>query len=151
MHRVDAVENSPRVRREHAEGIGSLLGWRKEVHQKKTETHRKIIGVAKKLAGNDGPRSSLSIELGFGRYSGISLKFARRFVEGIGKLAGNTPGDRRKKTERLTARMAEAAGLVGAAEPPRADRVWSSPKEDRYWTPVCLKKEDLGVGIGLWR
>ncbi|RZS28970.1 hypothetical protein BHM03_00062633 [Ensete ventricosum] len=39
--------------------------------------------------------------------------FARRFTEGIGKLARNTPGDRRKKTERLAAIMPEAAGLTG--------------------------------------
>ncbi|RWV93518.1 hypothetical protein GW17_00044023 [Ensete ventricosum] len=32
---------------------------------------------------------------------------------GIGKLAGNTPGDCGKKTERLTVRMPEAAGLAG--------------------------------------
>ncbi|RRT75277.1 hypothetical protein B296_00002559 [Ensete ventricosum] len=31
----------------------------------------------------------------------------------IGKLAGNTPGDRRKKTIGLTARMSEATGLCG--------------------------------------
>ncbi|RWV83112.1 hypothetical protein GW17_00055325 [Ensete ventricosum] len=30
--------------RKLAEGIGSLPGWRKGVRQKKTETHRKIIG-----------------------------------------------------------------------------------------------------------
>ncbi|RWW25920.1 hypothetical protein GW17_00009713, partial [Ensete ventricosum] len=29
-----------------------------------------------------------------------------------------------------------------------ADRVWSSPKKDRKWTPVCLKEEDLGVDVG---
>ncbi|RWW07733.1 hypothetical protein GW17_00028875 [Ensete ventricosum] len=39
----DAVGNSPRVCRELAKGIGSLLGWRKGVHWKKTETRRKII------------------------------------------------------------------------------------------------------------
>ncbi|RZR90195.1 hypothetical protein BHM03_00018039 [Ensete ventricosum] len=44
MHRVDAVGNSPGVRRELAEGIGSLPGWRKGVRQKKTETRRKIVG-----------------------------------------------------------------------------------------------------------
>ncbi|RRT36519.1 hypothetical protein B296_00042613 [Ensete ventricosum] len=49
-----------------------------------------------KLQPDDVPRSSLSIELGFGQYSGISPKFARRFAEGIGKVAGNTPRDRRK-------------------------------------------------------
>ncbi|RRT47834.1 hypothetical protein B296_00008521 [Ensete ventricosum] len=47
------------------------------------------------------------------RCSGISSKFARRFVEGIGKLAGNMLGDHRKRTGRLTARMSEAIGLVG--------------------------------------
>ncbi|RWW48643.1 hypothetical protein BHE74_00045266 [Ensete ventricosum] len=72
---------------------------------------------------DDGPRSSLSIGPGFGRCSGISLKFARRFAKGIGKLAGNTPGDHRKKIERLIARMSEAIGLAGviwAVDPPRA-------------------------------
>ncbi|RZS04513.1 hypothetical protein BHM03_00034857, partial [Ensete ventricosum] len=61
----------------------------------------------------DGPKSSLSIKLGFGRYSGISSKFARRFAEGIGKLTGKTLGDRRKKTRRLTAKMPKATGLAG--------------------------------------
>ncbi|RRT79498.1 hypothetical protein B296_00002618 [Ensete ventricosum] len=42
------VGNSPGVRRELAKGIGSLLGWRKGVCQKKTETHRKIIRVSRK-------------------------------------------------------------------------------------------------------
>ncbi|RRT63827.1 hypothetical protein B296_00014022 [Ensete ventricosum] len=66
-----------------------------------------------KLQPDDGPRSSLSIEPGFGRCSGISSKFARKFVEGIEKLAGNTSRDRWKKTGRLATRMPEAAGLAG--------------------------------------
>ncbi|RWV85773.1 hypothetical protein GW17_00052412 [Ensete ventricosum] len=65
-----------------------------------------------KLQPDNGPSSSLASGK-LGRCSGISPKFARRFVEGIGKLVGNTPGDRRKKTGRLTARMPEATGLVG--------------------------------------
>ncbi|RZS25282.1 hypothetical protein BHM03_00058464 [Ensete ventricosum] len=44
----DAVENSPGVRRELAMGIGSFPGWHKGVHQKKTETHRKIIRGSRK-------------------------------------------------------------------------------------------------------
>ncbi|RWV99931.1 hypothetical protein GW17_00037127 [Ensete ventricosum] len=48
MHRVDAVGNSSGVRRELAEGIGNLSGWRKGVRQKKTETHRKIVGGSRK-------------------------------------------------------------------------------------------------------
>ncbi|RWW04191.1 hypothetical protein GW17_00032599 [Ensete ventricosum] len=61
------------------------------------------------LQPDNGPRSSLSIKPGFRRCSGISSKFVRRF----GKLAGNTPGDRRKKTIGLTARMLEATELAG--------------------------------------
>ncbi|RWW74005.1 hypothetical protein BHE74_00018076 [Ensete ventricosum] len=37
-----------------------------------------------------------------------------RITEGIEKLAGNTPGDRRKKTIGLATRMPEAAGLGGS-------------------------------------
>ncbi|RWW03061.1 hypothetical protein GW17_00033803 [Ensete ventricosum] len=40
----DTVGNSSGVRRELAEGIGSLPGWRKGVHRKKTETRWKIVG-----------------------------------------------------------------------------------------------------------
>ncbi|RZS16390.1 hypothetical protein BHM03_00048371 [Ensete ventricosum] len=98
MHQVDAVGNSPGVRRELAEGIRSLLGWRKGVCQKKIETRRKIVGGSRKA-------------------------YRERFAKGIGKLAGNTPGDHRKKIERLIARMSEAIGLTGviwAVDPPRA-------------------------------
>ncbi|RWV91379.1 hypothetical protein GW17_00046334 [Ensete ventricosum] len=51
MHRVDAVGNSSRVCRELTEGIGSLPGWCKGVHQKKTETDGRLSGVAEKLVG----------------------------------------------------------------------------------------------------
>ncbi|RZR92543.1 hypothetical protein BHM03_00020856 [Ensete ventricosum] len=91
--------NSPGVRRELAEGLRSLPGWCKGVRQKKTETHRKIV---------EGSQNTCRE-----RCSVILPKFARRFTEGIGKLAGNMPGDRWKKTERLTARMPEDVGLVG--------------------------------------
>ncbi|RWW51796.1 hypothetical protein BHE74_00041816 [Ensete ventricosum] len=82
-----------------------------------------------KLQPDDGPRSSLSIGPGFGRCSGISPDFIRRFTERIGKLAGNMSGDCQKKTIGLTARMPEAVGLAGVnrpylgvwvAEPPRS-------------------------------
>ncbi|RWW59279.1 hypothetical protein BHE74_00033799 [Ensete ventricosum] len=44
---------------------------------------------------------------------GPRREFARKFTEGIGKLAGNTPRDCQKKTIRLTARIPEAAQLSG--------------------------------------
>ncbi|RZS16803.1 hypothetical protein BHM03_00048873 [Ensete ventricosum] len=125
-------------------GIKSLPGWHKGVRQKKTETRRKIIGGRRKACRETNYNRSngvttrlwakikLGHRAGFGRCNGISSKFARRFVEGIGKLAGNTLGDCRKKTRRLTARIPEDAGLVGgqrvnrpypgvrAAEPPKS-------------------------------
>ncbi|RZS21191.1 hypothetical protein BHM03_00053802 [Ensete ventricosum] len=73
-----------------------------------------MIGAIE-LQPDDGPRSSLSIKPRFGRCSGISSKFARRFAEGIEKLTGNTPGDHRKKIERLVVRIPEVIGLVGEA------------------------------------
>ncbi|RWW80196.1 hypothetical protein BHE74_00011477 [Ensete ventricosum] len=39
--------------RQGAEGIGSLPGWRKGIHQKKNETHKKIIEGSRK-AYRDG-------------------------------------------------------------------------------------------------
>ncbi|RWV95774.1 hypothetical protein GW17_00041568 [Ensete ventricosum] len=88
------VENSPGVRRELAEGIESLLGWRKGVHQKKIETRWKIIG-------------------GLHDAEGARWEFARRFVEGIGKLTRNTLGDRRRKTMRLTAVESRGCQIAG--------------------------------------
>ncbi|RRT31915.1 hypothetical protein B296_00048352, partial [Ensete ventricosum] len=50
------------------------------------------------------------------------------FAEGIGKLVGNTSGDHRKKTIRLTIRMPEgAAKLVGASGRSSDDAVGNSP------------------------
>ncbi|RRT70513.1 hypothetical protein B296_00000783 [Ensete ventricosum] len=70
-----------------------------------------MIG-AMKLQPVDGPRSCLGIELGLDDAMGPRLEFARRFVEGIGKLAGNMPGDHQKKTRRLITRIPEAVGLT---------------------------------------
>ncbi|RWW40283.1 hypothetical protein BHE74_00054316, partial [Ensete ventricosum] len=77
--------------RKLAEGIGSLLGWRKGVRQKKTETHRKIIGGSRKACRESGCSDDAV---------GSCWKFARRFVERIGKLAGNVKGDHRKEDRR---------------------------------------------------
>ncbi|RRT59736.1 hypothetical protein B296_00039930 [Ensete ventricosum] len=85
-----------------AEGIESLPGWCKRVRQKKTETHRKIVGGSRKacltMAGSmklqpdNRPRSSLSIRLGFRRCDRFRREFTRRFAEGIGKLSRNVRG-----------------------------------------------------------
>ncbi|RRT69348.1 hypothetical protein B296_00006492 [Ensete ventricosum] len=48
------------------------------------------------LQPDDGPRSSLGIGPGSDNVVGPRREFTRRFAEGIGKLAENTPGDRRK-------------------------------------------------------
>ncbi|RWW74504.1 hypothetical protein BHE74_00017570 [Ensete ventricosum] len=52
------------------------------------------------LQPDNGPRSSLSIGPGFERCGGFRREFARRFVEGIGKLAENTPGDHRGEDQK---------------------------------------------------
>ncbi|RZS25923.1 hypothetical protein BHM03_00059200 [Ensete ventricosum] len=72
-------------------------------------TRHECIGSSLRVSGvcQDGARDSLEEDQD-------SLEDYRgRFAEGIGKLAGNMPRDRRKKTRRLTARMSEAAGLAG--------------------------------------
>ncbi|RWV94940.1 hypothetical protein GW17_00042477 [Ensete ventricosum] len=97
MHRVDAFGNSPRVCRKLAEGIESLPGWRKGVHQKKTETHRKIIGGSQKTCQVSG---YLGIGPSLDDAIGSRQKFARRFAKGIRKLAGNVKGDRQKEDRR---------------------------------------------------
>ncbi|RZR87931.1 hypothetical protein BHM03_00015411 [Ensete ventricosum] len=53
------VGNFPGVRRELTEGIKSLPGWRKRVHQKKTETRQKIIEGNRKACRENGPRIKL--------------------------------------------------------------------------------------------
>ncbi|RWW57930.1 hypothetical protein BHE74_00035251 [Ensete ventricosum] len=73
---------------------------RSEVSTTKQETYR--IGERRFsfLRQDNGPRSSLSIEPGFGRCSGFHREFARRFTEGIKKLAGNMPGDHRGEDQK---------------------------------------------------
>ncbi|RWW01350.1 hypothetical protein BHE74_00043920 [Ensete ventricosum] len=59
------------------------------------------------------PRSSLGIGPGSDDAVGPRREFARRFVEGIGKLTGNMLGDYQRKTIGLAAKMPEAVGLSG--------------------------------------
>ncbi|RWW03343.1 hypothetical protein GW17_00033503 [Ensete ventricosum] len=67
-------------------GIGSLPGWHKGVHKKKTETHRKIIRGSRK---------------------------ACRELESIEKIARNTLGDRRRKTMILGVGNAGGCRIAG--------------------------------------
>ncbi|RWW76166.1 hypothetical protein BHE74_00015758 [Ensete ventricosum] len=53
-----------------------------------------------KLQPDDGPRYSLGIGPSSDDTMGSHRKFARRFTEGIGKLAGNAKGDRSKEDQR---------------------------------------------------
>ncbi|RRT70369.1 hypothetical protein B296_00000473 [Ensete ventricosum] len=62
------------MRQKLAEGIGSVLGYRKGVRQKKIETRRKIVGGSRKAC--------------------------REFTEGIEKLTGNTLGDHRGEDQK---------------------------------------------------
>ncbi|RWW38266.1 hypothetical protein BHE74_00056568 [Ensete ventricosum] len=65
-----------------------------------------------KLQPDNGPRSSLGIGPSSDDAVGSRREFARRFTEGIGKLARNMKGDYQEKTRGLTARMSEATGLA---------------------------------------
>ncbi|RRT45426.1 hypothetical protein B296_00041400 [Ensete ventricosum] len=70
-----------------------------------------------KLQTDDGPRYSLGIGSSSDDAVGSRRKFTRRFVEGIGKLAGNAKGDRReiigKKTRGLVIRLSEVTEVYG--------------------------------------
>ncbi|RWW54248.1 hypothetical protein BHE74_00039178 [Ensete ventricosum] len=59
-----------------------------------------------KLQPNDGPRYTLDIGLSSDDAVGSRRKFARRFVEGIRKLAGNTKGDHWKENRRTCRKIA---------------------------------------------
>ncbi|RRT60946.1 hypothetical protein B296_00022451 [Ensete ventricosum] len=59
-----------------------------------------------KLQPNDGPRYTLAIGLSSDDVVGSRRKFTRRFIEGIGKLAGNTKGDHWKEDRRTCHKIA---------------------------------------------
>ncbi|RRT36460.1 hypothetical protein B296_00034836 [Ensete ventricosum] len=64
-----------------------------------------------KLQPYDEPRYSLGIGLSSDDVVGSHRRFARRFTERIGKLAGKAKGDRWKKTGGLVARLLEYVGV----------------------------------------
>ncbi|RWW57973.1 hypothetical protein BHE74_00035197 [Ensete ventricosum] len=159
MHRVDTVGDLLGVRWELVEGIGSLPGWHKGVRQKKIETHRKIVGGSRKACQElgwsrnryNGLRSSLSIRLGFGRCGGFRREFTRIFVEGIEKLAGNTPGDHLGEDQKTCHKYAggyrigekglDAGAFAQHWAPAIADPGASPTLSDRSWLPVAAPRK----------
>ncbi|RWV85867.1 hypothetical protein GW17_00052303 [Ensete ventricosum] len=89
---LECIGRSLNVSRACQDGAREFVG-------RKLRLVGRLSGVAERLAEND--------------VVGPHWKFARRFIEGIGKLAGNTLKYRQKKTKRLITRMPEAVGLAG--------------------------------------
>ncbi|RRT31433.1 hypothetical protein B296_00055403 [Ensete ventricosum] len=123
MHRVDTNENSLGVRRGLPRVLRVYQDNTREFVRRRPRLIGRLSGVVEKLVESwdamelqpdDAPRSSLGIGPGSDVAVGFRREFARRFVEGIGKLAENTPGDRQKKTIGLTTRMLEVARLDGS-------------------------------------
>ncbi|RWV88110.1 hypothetical protein GW17_00049829 [Ensete ventricosum] len=129
----DAVGNSPGVRRELTEGIGSLLGWRKGVHRKKTVTRWKIVEGSRKayrefnhngekeLQIRHGPRIKLRHRAKVWTMSmGTRREFARTSpkVSGrsLGEHVGRSPEEdyktRRRECRRLPDCGSEVVSLV---------------------------------------
>ncbi|RWV81079.1 hypothetical protein GW17_00057536 [Ensete ventricosum] len=100
MHRVDAITNSPGVRRELAEGIRSLPGWRKGVRQKKTETHRKIVEGSRKACRDYNQMMGQDQAWASGRGSDDVVGSHRSSLGDSPKGSGSSLGTRREITER---------------------------------------------------
>ncbi|RRT68060.1 hypothetical protein B296_00011726 [Ensete ventricosum] len=86
----DAVRNSPRVRRELAEGIGSLLGWRKGVRRKKTETCRKVVGGSRKACREFNHDSEKELQIKHGPM--IKLRHQAKVWTMLWELTGSSLG-----------------------------------------------------------
>ncbi|RRT34495.1 hypothetical protein B296_00008702 [Ensete ventricosum] len=139
----DAVRSRQKFARRFAEGIGKFAGNAKgDRREEDRRTCRKIAGGltmigAMELQPDDGPRSSLGIRPGSDDEVRPCRKFTRRFVEGIGKLAWNTPGDHRKKTRRLCRKLSD--WREGMANPLR----------ERHHEDKQAKKNALRTKIGM--
>ncbi|RWV97738.1 hypothetical protein GW17_00039454 [Ensete ventricosum] len=92
--RLECVGSSPMV-------SGACQDGTREFARKRPRLVKRVSMIAQKLiesCEDDGPRSSLGIGPISNDAVGPHWEFARRFTERIGKLAGNTLGDRQKKT-----------------------------------------------------
>ncbi|RWW46720.1 hypothetical protein BHE74_00047334, partial [Ensete ventricosum] len=82
--------------------MGACQDGTREFVGRRPRLARRLLGVAERLAESWEDDAV-----------GPHREFTRRFAKGIMKLAGNTMGDRRKKTGRFTVRISEAAELTG--------------------------------------
>ncbi|RZS17408.1 hypothetical protein BHM03_00049562 [Ensete ventricosum] len=104
----NAVGNSPGVRRELIEGIGSLSGWYKGVHRKRTKTRRKTVeGInhddEKELQIIHEPRIKLRHRAKIWTIRWELAESSLGLCKGIEKIAKNIPRDCQRKTVRLFA------------------------------------------------
>ncbi|RRT60002.1 hypothetical protein B296_00004019 [Ensete ventricosum] len=60
----------------------------REFARRRPRLAERLSGVVEKIAGNNGPRSSLGIGPSLDDAVGFRREFARRFTEGIEKLLG---------------------------------------------------------------
>ncbi|RWV93340.1 hypothetical protein GW17_00044213 [Ensete ventricosum] len=84
----ECVGSSPRV-------LGVCQDGAREFAKRRPRLVGRLSGVAEKLVGS---RNDDVV--------GSRRKFARRFTEGIGKLAGNVKGDRWKEDQRTCRKIA---------------------------------------------
>ncbi|RZS14953.1 hypothetical protein BHM03_00046713 [Ensete ventricosum] len=91
--RLGCIESSPRASRACQDGA-----W--EFAIRRSRLAGKLSRVAEKLTGR------------FGRYGRSSLRVHWDFTEGTGKIARNTPGDRRRRIVRLIVRNAGGCQIM---------------------------------------
>ncbi|RZS18596.1 hypothetical protein BHM03_00050902 [Ensete ventricosum] len=89
------------------------------------------------LQPDDGPRYNLGIGPSSDDAVGSRRKFARRFAEGIGKLAGNAKGDRWEEDQRTCCK------ITGGCRSMREFRWvnhpnggWTARTTDYGWRPM---------------
>ncbi|RWV98618.1 hypothetical protein GW17_00038527 [Ensete ventricosum] len=104
--RQECVGSSPRVSRVCQDGA-------REFAKRRPRLDERLSMVAEKLAGNDGPRQSQAS----GRVRTMRWDLVRSSLGDSPKESGSSLGTRReiarKKTEGLTARLLEVAGVCG--------------------------------------
>ncbi|RZR83812.1 hypothetical protein BHM03_00010539 [Ensete ventricosum] len=91
-----------------------------------------------KLQPDNGPRYSLGIWPSSNDAVGSHWKFARRFAEGIGKLARNMKGDRREEDRRTCRKI--AGGYRSMREcrwVNRSDGGWTTRTRDYRRRPMA--------------